>query len=252
MLAQGAGGNPSQLYRRIQRLLDKRRNAVPRIATFPLVLAIASIALWIRGSALTPQLIAFAETSPTIDASASLAVAESTVPGNQTRSFEVQMGDELVGDIDFGNVQVATWDQDLVRIVVMQKGPNLTEFLKRHEITMTQNESVVHLSAKSNAASSSVSLSVEANYRITVPKKFNLKLTNGTGDTAIIGVDGRVTVITETGNVKIVNVDGTVDAHTGTGGIAAMNCKGSFVATIGPGENDAKLLTDSLTEAIAG
>jgi beta-lactamase regulating signal transducer with metallopeptidase domain len=252
MLAQSAGGNPSQLYRRIQRLLDKRRNAVPRIATFPLVLAIAAVALWVRGSALTPQLITFAETSPAIDAPLSLAVAESTVTGKQARSFKVQMGDELVGDIDFGNVRIAAWDRDLVRIVVEQKGANLSEFLKRHQITMTQNERVVHLSAKSNLALSSVSLIVEANYQITVPRKFNLRLKNGTGNTAVVGVDGRITVTTETGNVKFSNVDGAVDAHTVTGGIAAMNCKGSFVATIGPGENEANLLTDSSAEAIAG
>ena len=108
----------------------------------------------------------------------------------------------------------------------MQKGPNLSEVLKHHEITMTQDERVVDLSAKSDAALSAVSLSVEANYQITVPKKFNLQRKNGTGNTAVIGVDGKVTVTTETGNVKIINVDGTVDAHTGTGSIAAMNCNG--------------------------
>jgi beta-lactamase regulating signal transducer with metallopeptidase domain len=252
VLAHGAGGNPSHLYRRIHRLLDKRRNAVPRIAAFPVVLAIAGIALWIRGSALTPQLIAFAEPAPAIDRTTALAVVESTVPERQARIFNVQAGDELVGNIDFGNVRVGTWDQKQVRIVVVQKGSNLSEVLKRHEITMTQDERVVHLSAKSNAALSPASLSVEANYQITVPRKFNLQLKNGTGNTAVIGVDGKVTVTTETGNVKIINVDGTVDAHTGTGSIAAMNCKGTFAATIGPRENEAKLLTDASAEAIAG
>jgi beta-lactamase regulating signal transducer with metallopeptidase domain len=63
VLAAGAAGNRSQLFRRVRQMLDRRRNTAPRLAIVPLasVLAIAVILTCL--SARTPQFIVFAQSA---------------------------------------------------------------------------------------------------------------------------------------------------------------------------------------------
>jgi beta-lactamase regulating signal transducer with metallopeptidase domain len=63
ILAAGATGNRSQLFSRVHHMLDRTRNAAPRLAIGPLGAAIAAIGLLIYLGARAPQMIAFAQTS---------------------------------------------------------------------------------------------------------------------------------------------------------------------------------------------
>jgi beta-lactamase regulating signal transducer with metallopeptidase domain len=65
ILAAGATGNRSQLFTRVHHMLDKTRNAAPRLAVGPLGAAIAAIGILIYAGARAPQMIAFAQTSAT-------------------------------------------------------------------------------------------------------------------------------------------------------------------------------------------
>jgi beta-lactamase regulating signal transducer with metallopeptidase domain len=65
ILAAGATGNRSQLFSRVHHMLDRTRNAAPKLAIAPLGAAIAAIGILIYLAGHTPQMIAFAQTSAT-------------------------------------------------------------------------------------------------------------------------------------------------------------------------------------------
>jgi beta-lactamase regulating signal transducer with metallopeptidase domain len=62
ILAAGATGIPSQLFSRVHHMLDRTRNAAPKLTVGPLGAAIAAIGILIYAGARTPQMIAFAQT----------------------------------------------------------------------------------------------------------------------------------------------------------------------------------------------
>jgi hypothetical protein len=63
ILAADATGNRSQLFSRVHHMLDKTRNAAPKLAIGPLGVAIGAIGMLIYVGVRTPQMIAFAQTS---------------------------------------------------------------------------------------------------------------------------------------------------------------------------------------------
>ena len=65
ILAAGAGGNRSQLLRRVHHALDQTRNSTPKLAIGPLGVAVATIVALLYVSARTPQMIALAQTPAT-------------------------------------------------------------------------------------------------------------------------------------------------------------------------------------------
>jgi beta-lactamase regulating signal transducer with metallopeptidase domain len=66
ILAAGATGKRSQLFNRVQNMLNETRNATPKLAPAPLVAAIAAVGTLIYWGARAPQMIAFAQ-SPAND-----------------------------------------------------------------------------------------------------------------------------------------------------------------------------------------
>jgi beta-lactamase regulating signal transducer with metallopeptidase domain len=62
ILAAGAGGNRSQLLRRVRHALDCTRNSTPKLAVGPLGVAVATICALLCVSARAPQMIALAQT----------------------------------------------------------------------------------------------------------------------------------------------------------------------------------------------
>ncbi|MGA2537363.1 MAG: M56 family metallopeptidase [Terracidiphilus sp.] len=62
ILAAGATGNRSQLFSRVHHMLDRTRNAAPKLAIGPLGAAIAAIGILIYVGARTPQMFALAQT----------------------------------------------------------------------------------------------------------------------------------------------------------------------------------------------
>jgi len=63
ILAAGATGDRSQLFSRVRHMLDRTRNAAPKLTIAPLGVAIAAIGILIYVGGHAPQMIAFAQTS---------------------------------------------------------------------------------------------------------------------------------------------------------------------------------------------
>jgi beta-lactamase regulating signal transducer with metallopeptidase domain len=87
ILAAGATGNRSQLFSRVRHMLDRTRNAAPKLAIGPLGAAVASIGILIYVGVRTPQVFALAQTpapekSPTLSSPQSFrAPIPAPVPG---------------------------------------------------------------------------------------------------------------------------------------------------------------------------
>ena len=61
VLAAGAAGNRSQLFRRVHHMLDRTRNAAPRLSFGPVAFALIAVIVLIYEAARAPQIIAFAQ-----------------------------------------------------------------------------------------------------------------------------------------------------------------------------------------------
>ena len=61
ILAAGAAGNRSQLFRRVHHMLDGTRNAAPRLSFGPIAFALIAVIVLIYEAARAPQVIAFAQ-----------------------------------------------------------------------------------------------------------------------------------------------------------------------------------------------
>lgn len=70
VLAAGAAGNRSHLFRRIRQVLNRRRNPAPRVTVVPLASALAVVVTLTCLSTRAPQFIAFAQTSAPLASSA--------------------------------------------------------------------------------------------------------------------------------------------------------------------------------------
>ena len=80
VLAAGAAGNRSQLFRRVRQMLDRTRNAAPRLTIVPLASALAVVVGLTLLSARAPQLIAFAQTVAPANPMAPIAPTASAAP----------------------------------------------------------------------------------------------------------------------------------------------------------------------------
>jgi beta-lactamase regulating signal transducer with metallopeptidase domain len=250
LLASGTVGKPSQLYQRVQRLLDDGRNRLPRIGAAPLAVAISLIAVLSWMSLYAPPVVALAQEAPAAAPAASPAPADSnpaaspapaaapTDPGTQTQSFNVAPGDNFAGDVDRGDVHIATWDQPTVQIVVHQGGRDLNQFLQHHTITMTQEGHTVRLHAFSDAWLSSHTVQVSVDYQITIPQKMDGTASDGLGDMDLTASAGRFDLSTGAGQVHITDTTGPVVARTGAGNLDANQCSNSLTATVGQGNVD--------------
>ncbi len=70
VLAAGAAGNRSQLFHRVRQMLDRTRNAAPRLTMVPLASALAVVVTLTCLSARAPQFIAFAQSDAPVVSSA--------------------------------------------------------------------------------------------------------------------------------------------------------------------------------------
>ncbi|HEX4056421.1 MAG TPA: M56 family metallopeptidase [Tepidisphaeraceae bacterium] len=253
ILASGAAGRPSQLYRRVQHLLDKRRNITPTVSMMPLALGVTAVIALAWMALSTPEMIALAD-PPAAEKGAAPSAADvqgqpstqPAEPGMLVRSFTVQPGDKLVVDVDRGNIHLRGDDQSTVQIAVAQKGPNLAEFLKHHHIKIIQEGHEVDIRAAADESYPSLGSNVDVEIEITVPKKFEAHLKDGGGKAEVAGIDGILDATTGGGNVELKDCSGQLNATTGGGNVELEKVSGSLEGHTGAGNIEAKDCTASL------
>ena len=250
LLATGAIGRPSQLYRRVQRLLDRRQNATPRILAVRTIAGVAAVMALAAAAIQAPPMIALADAAPEGGGIATTQPMARPEEGlvtkwenpseyTETQAFAVKPGDKLVVDVHLGNVRVSTWDQNDVRILVRSKGAGVTEFLKHHHTTMSQHGAEVRVTAKTDFWHSSNSQQVDVDYEIQTPKNFDADVKDGAGNMDVSGLDGTVVATTGAGNVLMANTAGKFTVHSGAGNMQLENTAGTVTLHTGAGNMDA-------------
>jgi DUF4097 and DUF4098 domain-containing protein YvlB len=170
------------------------------------------------------------------------ALAETEEKLNQR--FTVQPERQLVVDVDFGSIDVATHETDEVVVDVRRKitrknRADEEEFLKDHPVTFSQDGDTVTVRSRRNGVggwSSSGRSRTEAKYTVQVPAQFNTQLKTSGGGIAVSDLVGEVKANTSGGGLSFVRVRGPLDAVTSGGGIRLSDCEGDLkIRTSGGG-----------------
>lgn len=239
ILCSPAIGAPSQLYRRVHRLLDRSRNAATRLAAKPLAMAGMIVVALALGTLRAPRLFALAEPAgeakdqpadnkpaTTIDAPAD--------PNAVQKSFDVQPDEKLLTDIDLGNIIVSTWDQNRVQVVVTQKGSAAEEYLKHRHLTIEKQEHGVSVQSHQDPNSSTHG-QLEIRYQITIPRHFNVNIKNNSGNVDLSDLTGKSELKLNSGNLQVRGIHGDVAGHDDSGNIKVSDCQGNVDVSTGSG-----------------
>jgi beta-lactamase regulating signal transducer with metallopeptidase domain len=252
-----AVGSPSQLYRRVQRVLDKRHNLAPRISSTKLAVGFSAALLLSVGAFRAPQVFALDSTSTTAEAVpgadadpgpnvSSDAVMEATTTqpaetGKLSQAFNVEPGDKLAVKVDYGNVHVKTWDKNVAMVSVTQKGLNelknpvaVKEYFEHHHININKDEHAVIINSTTDSGYS-LPNSVKIDFNIVVPQKFEAEIKTGDGNAEIANVEGKVDIATGDGNILAEKINGSLKVASGDGNIAASECTDAIYAKSGNG-----------------
>ena len=130
------------------------------------------------------------------------------------RSFEANAGGRFVLDADWGHVEVETWDQDAVDVVVEHADKLNLEFEQDDDTVTVRAERKERGVARWFGREDSSPL-----FRVTVPQRFDLELTTAGGNIRIPDLDGGAVARTAGGKLVIANVSGSVDGRTSGGSI---------------------------------
>lgn len=252
ILCSPAIGAPSQLYRRVQRLLDRSRNAATRLAAKPLAMITMTVVALALVTLRAPRLFALAE--PADGARAQTAdskpapVAEAPADASAVdKSFDVQPGDKLLTDIDCGNIIVSSWDQNRVQVTVTQKGSAADEYLKHRHLTIEKQEHAVVVQSHQDP-NSSLHGQLEIRYQITLPRQFNVSIKNNSGNVDLSNITGKSELKLNSGNLHVQGVHGDIAGHDDSGNIKVSDCQGAVDVST----NSGNVLLSKISGSVKG
>ncbi len=138
------------------------------------------------------------------------------------KSFSVKKGGELIIDSDLGEIRVDTWDEDEVSVLITKQARN-QERLDAFEVEMDQRGNDIHISGDNELHNR-----VRVEFRIKVPKEYNVDLSTGGGSINVDDINGDVKLDTSGGSITIGSVSsGDIDAHTSGGNISVADVTGN-------------------------
>jgi hypothetical protein len=89
-------------------------------------------------------------------------------------------------------------------------------------------------------------------FRVSVPRRYNLELRTGAGNVSVEGVEGEATAATSAGNLSFRDVVGRVNARTAGGNIRAEGVRGSVDAHTSGGSISVERAEGRVTAGTAG
>jgi serine/threonine protein kinase len=159
---------------------------------------------------------------------------------NLSKSFAVGRDGKLMMDVDRGGVHVVGADQDTVEVRVTRNvrrasGSEAKGILADENLVLRQVGNAITITAQEPPSLRGFSgwfwtrPELEANYEISVPRKFELRLKTAGGGIKVATVQGGVNARTAGGRLDFDDVKGNVDGQTQGGGIHAAGCKGELL-----------------------
>ena len=172
-----------------------------------------------------------------------VAVARAETVENIDKTFEVKPGGQLVVDVDFGAIEVATQSTDQVVIHVTRRvsrgaKPDEEAFLQDRPVTITQEGDTLTIRSKGitkNSWSWKGRQRVDGKYVISLPAKFNARLRTSGGGIEVNGLNGEVKVNTSGGNIRVEGGGGSLEGHTSGGSVAVKAFRGPVEANTSGG-----------------
>jgi len=175
------------------------------------------------------QSLIFAAVLLLVGAGAAVAVeVEETF--DQTYSLEAG-GSVSVRTVN-GGIEVESWDRDEVRVLAVKKvrassRDQAAEVLERTRIEVDASSDRVAVKTDLPESSGGFlswvfgnSTSAQVSYRVTVPRRADVKVTTTNGKVEVRGVAGHVEASSTNGGLAIADIHGSVDASTTNGGVS--------------------------------
>jgi DUF4097 and DUF4098 domain-containing protein YvlB len=139
------------------------------------------------------------------------------------RSFDVDPGGLLSVDVTGGPIEVDTWEKNSVRVLIEKKVKSRSEedareILEDHATTVEQDGNDINITTRGGSHWWGGDR-IEASYRISVPRRFNLELETAGGSIEVDDLDGDVFAKTAGGSIEAGRITGEVKLHTAGGSI---------------------------------
>ena len=181
------------------------------------------------------------------------------------KSFTVKPGGWLDLRADFGSVDVRSWPQNEIKVEVRKwvegrHRRSAQELFEDYEIRYSQTARGVAITAEMRGQKlwrGNDGLQVE--FRINVPKQYNLDLNTAGGSIGVDDLQGEVRVNTSGSSLTLGRIDGPVNAETSGGSIDLRQAKGKLFArtsgggiTVGEVSGDVDVETSGGSIAVDG
>ncbi len=147
------------------------------------------------------------------------------------QSFDVQPGDHLVVDTQWGAIEVHTWDRPEVELIV-ERADKLDLAYSQEAGTTT-----IRGRKKDTVPFDFFGLAKGRTplFRLTVPHRHNLELNTSGGDIEIDDLRGRVSARTSGGNLSFGHIKGPIEGKTSGGSISLKGCSSTAAVSTSGG-----------------
>lgn len=154
-----------------------------------------------------------------------------------TKSFNVKRGQLFYLKADLGSVEVDTWGQNEVKVIVTRKADTnnkrrAEEIFEDLDLSFDQDSEGVKVRAEYQGAKGWLGerRRLKLHFVITVPKEFNLDINTAGGSIQVTDLIGRSDLNTSGGSITVGRVDGPVNAKTSGGSIKVQEARGHVYA----------------------
>lgn len=159
-----------------------------------------------------------------------------------TKTFNVKKGQLFYLKSDLGTVEVDSWGQDEVKVVVTRKADTSSkrraeEIFEDLDLEFDQDSEGVKVRAEYFGPKGWLGEQrrLKLHFAVTVPKEFNLDVTTAGGSIQVTDLIGKCDVKTSGGSISVGKVDGAVNAKTSGGSIRIQEARGQVVASTSGG-----------------
>ncbi|HNR68407.1 MAG TPA: hypothetical protein PKN04_10890 [bacterium] len=141
------------------------------------------------------------------------------------RTFELGAGGQLQIKNIRADVEICSWDKDVIRIIEtmnlsVRTKEEATQIIQAIDQSYTLSGNTLRITGEESSGIKSHSL------QITTPNRFNLDLHVSGGDVEIESVDGKINVNTFGGDILLSSLSGNISANTAGGDIEVNTISG--------------------------
>ncbi len=168
------------------------------------------------------------------------------------RTVGLAAGGGVVIEATNGSIDVATWDQDDVKVVARKKvraddTAQARELLSQIEIQIDEEDDSVRISADIPRSSWFGGDSATVSFELTIPAGAELEASSQNGSIEVRDLGGRARIETQNGSITAKGVGGPLEAESSNGSIKAYEIQGPIQAETTNGSIKAEITSADLS-----